>query len=219
MLAAVGVLALSDAGLAQSPAPSLLPLLASGWPAGSFAAQAPKLGPTTARVISDSKVDPAFQSTKIARIALLPFANAIQFNDCSRTLAKHLVVELGQKHPEYKVVAPDELMNFITSSKLDDEFNVFLGDYLNTGTSRQDFLTLIGAKQQIDAVLLGKINTCGNLRGRLVLDVEMSLHRVKDARRVWWGRDSTANLRSTDLQEASQDVADVLARYVGRPAF
>src|ERR1035438_6967268 len=69
--------------------------------------QSRKLGPATASSISEAKLDPAFQTTKLDRIALLPFANTSQYKEPAAIIAKKFVSQLSQLHPEYKFVPPD----------------------------------------------------------------------------------------------------------------
>lgn len=179
------------------------------------------LGPETKRSIREAKLDPAFQSTvPLAQIALLPFANTGQFQECSTVISKNLLEQIGQKHPEYKLIRPDDLMNFAVSNRILDDFNVFLGDYLESGTARQDFLSTLGTKLKVDAVLLGKLIGCGSNRGKsYVIEMEMALYRVKDGRRIWWGKDSTVDQRLLTLPESAQDIADVFARFLGRSGY
>jgi hypothetical protein len=148
--------------------PRFLPLLLA-LAVVPLAAQSRKLGPDVAKAIQEATVDPAFQTTRLDRIALLPLANTAEFREASITVSKNLVEQLAQKHPEYKVVPPDEVINFIANSKLDDGFNVFLGDYLSSGTARRDFLDTLHTKLQVDAVLLGKVLAYGETKtGRSV---------------------------------------------------
>jgi hypothetical protein len=46
-------------------------------------AQSRKLGPETAKSIQEAKLDPAFQTTKLNRIAVLPFANTQQHREAA----------------------------------------------------------------------------------------------------------------------------------------
>jgi hypothetical protein len=190
-------------------------------------AQDRKLGPETAKAIQKALLDPAFQTTKLDRIALLPFANAGQFKEASGTVSKNLVAQMSQFHPEYKVIAPDELMNFVTTSKMDDQFNIFLGDYLSAGTARQDFLQILRDKLQIDAALVGQIVAYGEVKTttskipfpggkKYLVGIEMALYRTGDARRIWYGKDSIDAKKPENLQQAAQIIGEVFARFLGR---
>lgn len=187
------------------------------------AGQTRRLGPDTARSILDARVDPAFQTTKLDRVAVAPIANTIQFRDGARLVSKSLVAQLAQLQPNVKLVPPDELMNFVSSSKMDDAFNVFLGDYLE-GSVRPDFLGALKLKLQVDAVLLGRMTAyagvaidpskCG--RGGRDVGLQMGLYRVSDARRIWYGEDCITALRVDDLQDAAGVIGEVFARFFGR---
>jgi hypothetical protein len=190
-------------------------------------AQSRKLGPDVAKAIQEATVDPAFQTTKLDRIALLPLANTAQFREASVIVSKNLVEQLAQKHPEYKVVPPDEIINFVSKSNLDDGFNVFLGDYLSAGTARRDFLDTLHSKLQIDAVLLGRVVGYGETKNtrsvknpfskkEYLVGLEMSLYRVTDGRRIWSGKDAIAAQRPDDLPEAAKAIGEVFARFLGR---
>ena len=120
-----------------------------------------KLGPDTAKAIQEAKVDPAFATSKKDRVALLPFANASEYREAASVISKTFVSQLSQLHPEYKFVSPTETMNFVSTSGLDDQFNVFLGDYLSSRTARPDFLSILRDKLQIDAVFVGRISEWG----------------------------------------------------------
>jgi hypothetical protein len=192
-----------------------------------------KLGPDTLKSIALAKVDPAFQTTKLDRIALLPFANAAQFKDAASIISKNFVSQLSQLHSDYKFLSPDETINFISTSNLNDEFNVFLGDYLtsNGGVARPDFLANLRTKLQIDAVLVGHVTKYGEIieiRSFLgkptrfkvsVVGVDMSLYRTTDGRRVWYGRDMIAAKNKNSLPDAAQAISEVFARYFGRTPY
>jgi hypothetical protein len=135
---------------------------------------------------------------------------------------------LSQLHPEYKIIPPDELINFVSTSSLDDQFNVFLGDYLSSGTARQDFLETLRNKLQIDAVFVGQISAWGEKKtprmfgGKQIgwttaylVGLEMTLYRTTDGRRLWYGKDSIA-AKKENLQEAAQVIGEVFARFLGR---
>ena len=193
--------------------------------------QSRKLGPATASSISEAKLDPAFQTTKLDRIALLPFANTSQYKEPAAIIAKKFVSQLSQLHPEYKFVPPDETINFISTSALNDEFNVFLGDYLASSTARKDFLDDLRNKLQIDAVLVGHITAWGQMnevgtflgkpvvRRVYVVGVDMSLYRTTDGRRIWYGKDLIAAQNQAKLPEAADVISDVFARFFGRTPY
>jgi hypothetical protein len=189
-----------------------------------------KLGPDTLKSIREAKLDPTFQTTKLDRIALLPIANAAQYKEGASIISKNFVSQLSQLHAEYKFLPPDETMNFISTSGLNDEFNVFLGDYLASGTARKDFLDNLRTKLQIDAVLVGHITRWGEIwevgqflgkpvrRKVNVVGLDMSLYRTTDGRRVWYGRDLIA-ANKNKMPEAAQALSEVFARFFGRTPY
>ncbi len=189
--------------------------------------KARKLGPETVTSIQEAKLDPAFQTSPKNRLILLPFANTSEFAEAASVIAKNLVSQLGQKHPEYTVVSPEDLINFVSNSKLDDQFNVFLGDYLASSVARQDFLTTLHTKLQADGVLVGRIVAYGQVRpsNRLlgttsyIVGMELSWYRVSDGRRIWWGKDTIDARKATNLKTAAEAMAEVFARFVGRSAY
>lgn len=210
------------------PVVAVVLLLSVGF-AAVPSAQRRKLGPETAKSINEAQLDPAFQTTKLDRIAVFPFANTAQFKDAAGILSKNLVAQLSQKQPDYKLVPPDELMNFVNTAKLDDQFNVFLGDYQAAGTAGQNFLETLRSKLQVDAVLVGKIIGYGEITARrgipgfsrkeYVVGLEMGLYRTTDGRKIWSGKDEIAGKRPEDLQQAAQVIAEVFARFLGRVAY
>jgi hypothetical protein len=209
-------------------------MLATLAPLGVFASAqdiaSRKLGPDTAKSIGEAKLDPAFQTTKLDRIALLPIANAAQYKEGASIISKNFVSQLSQLHPEYKFLSPDETMNFISTSGLNDEFNVFLGDYLASTTARKDFLDSLRTKMQVDAVLVGhitrwgEINEVGTFLGKPivrkvnVVGMDMSLYRTADGRRIWYGRDVIA-ANKNKMAEGAQALSEVFARFFGRTPY
>lgn len=111
--------------------------------------------------IQKARVDPAFSTTHIEVIGLLPFSNAIEYED-SYVLYRNLIGKFNNKHPEYTIISPEETMSKISSAGLSDDFNVFLGDYTNTGVANPDFLMKIKKILNVDAVLFGKILAMGS---------------------------------------------------------
>jgi len=191
-------------------------------------AQSRKLGPETAKSIQQAKLDPAFQTTKLNRIAVLPFANTQQHREAAAIISRNLVSQLSQLHPEYQFIPPDEMINFISKSQLDDPYNIFLGDYLSSGTARQDFLRILREQLQIDAVFVGQITAWGAetqqkrflgapIKTKVhVVGLEMSLYRTTDGRRIWYGKDLIAAQNADKLQQAAETIGEVFARFFGR---
>jgi hypothetical protein len=195
------------------------------------AQQSRKLGPDTAKSIQEATLDPTFQTTHIDRIALVPLGSNVDAKDAVIIVAKNLVSQLSQIHPEYKVISPEELMNFVTTSKLDDQFNMFFGDYSSSHTVRQDFMTTLQGKLKIDAVFIGTITAYGEAKptggisrfipGKKdnVVSLEMGLYRTSDGRKIWSGKDSIAAQQANDLPHAAEAIGEVFARFVGRRAY
>lgn len=195
------------------------------------AQQSRRLGPDTAKSIQEATLDPTFQTTRIERIALVPLASDGDAKDAATIVAKNIVAQLSQIHPEYKVIPPDELMNFVTTSKLDDEFNMFFGDYSSSRTVRQDFVNILRDKLQVDAVFIGTITAYGQTKSTggvrkfipgkkdSVVGLEMGLYRTSDGRRIWFGKDSIAAKQADDLPRAAEAIGEVFARFVGRRAY
>ncbi len=211
----------------------LVPITLAGVVASAQTDKARKLGPATANSIQVATLDPAFQTSKLDRVAVLPFANTARFQDAASIISKNLVSQLSQAHAEYKFVAPDEMMNFISTSGLNDDFNVFLGDYLASGTAKAAFLEGLRSKLKIDAVLVGQINAWGDTNvpvkklanGKVIthkmrlVGVEMSLYRTTDGRRIWYGKDLIAPPNQARLQEATEVISNVFARFFGRVPY
>lgn len=197
----------------------------------SIDAQSRRLGPDTAKSIQEATLDPTFQTTPIERIALVPLATSGDAKDAGMIVAKNIVSQLAQIHPEYKVIPPDELMNFVTVSKLEDQFNMFFGDYESSNTVRQDFIKLLREKLKVDAVFIGTITAYGEQkptegisrfiprRKESVVSLEMGLYRTSDGRRIWSGKDSIAAQKADDLPHAAEAIGEVFARFVGRRAY
>ncbi len=211
---------------------TILALLASlGGLASAQGLAARKLGPDTLKSIGEAKLDPAFQTTKLDRVALLPFANAGQYKDASSIISKNFVSQLSQMHPEYKFVSPEEMMNFISNAGMNDEFNVFLGDYLGSNVADKSFLDSLRDKVHADAVLVGHVTKWGEetvsvlFLGRpmprklTVVGLDMSLYRTTDGRCVWYGKDLIAAPNKTKLQDAAEAISEVFARYFGRVPY
>ncbi len=53
-----------------------------------------KIGPETAKSIQEAKLDPAFQTTKLERVALLPIANTSQHKEAAGIISKNTSVRL-----------------------------------------------------------------------------------------------------------------------------
>ena len=66
-------------------------------------------------VIQKAKVDPAFFSTRIRTLGILPFSNATKFDD-AYILYNSLTSNFKQKHSKYKIISPKNLMEKISSA-------------------------------------------------------------------------------------------------------
>jgi hypothetical protein len=195
-------------------------------------AQGRKLGPETAKTIQSAALDPTFQTTKLDRVALLPFVNAAKFKEAASIISKNFVSQLSQLHPEFKFITPEEMMNSITSSGLDDQYNIFLGDYTTSGTVSREFLAALRDKRQIDAILVGSITYWGEgqeqiksllggiqYRKAWMAGMAMKLYRTTDGRRIWLGEDLLIVRKQDQLPEAAQALSEIFARFFGRAAY
>jgi hypothetical protein len=202
----------------------------AGVGASAGAQKGRKLGPDTAKAIQEATLDPTFQTTPLVRIALVPLVGPDEAKDAKDIVARNLVAQLSQIHPEYTITTPVELMEFIVRSKLDDHFNMFLGDFLSAGTVRPDFIATLKNQLQIDAVCIGTMTAYGQTKasggfgGLLgkkdnVISLEMALYRSSDGRRIWSGKDSIIAPNEKDLPRAAEAIGEVFARFVGRRAY
>lgn len=184
--------------------------------------------------IQKARLDPAFSTTNIKLIGLLPFSNAIEYED-SYVLYRNLISKFNSKHPEYTIISPEEIMSKISSAGLSDDFNVFLGDYTNTGVANPDFLIKIKKILNVDAVLFGNIIAMGthsyNARRKSFLTgkyyivtitenrvgINLSCFRGKDGRLIWQGEHITSG--KEDLSALADTLAMVFANYFGRRSY
>jgi len=184
--------------------------------------------------IQNAKVDPAFSTTHMEVIGLLPFSNAVQYED-SYVLYRNLVGKFNSKHPQYKIISPEETLGKISSAGLSDNFNVFLGDYTNTGVANPDFLIKIKDVLNVDAVLFGEILAMGsytytrtrrNIFSRKLYTIQETENRVgirlscfrgKDGRLIWEGRHIASGKQ--DLNVLADALATIFANYFGRRSY
>jgi len=184
------------------------------------------LGPDVASSIAEARVDPAFQTTTLKSIAVMPFANRMDYGEAADIITKRLVQKLIEwRGNDYKFLAPEELVNFFLKEKLEDPFNVFLGDYLDNNSARTDFLTTMRTRLGVDGVLLGKVIEYGSSSGgglfssrQYLVGIELGLYRVSDGRRIWLGKDTIVARRAEALPEAAEKIGEVFARFLGRRA-
>jgi hypothetical protein len=175
-------------------------------------------------------VDPAFSSTSIKLIGLLPFTNAPKYDDRD-VIYRNLIDKFISKHPQYKMVSPDEIISRMSSAGLSDDFNVFLGDYLDKGVANRDFLTKIRRVLNVDVVLVGEILALGTYNVRetrqnflskrpYVVDIRVNrvgLHltcfRGKDGRKIWDGKHMLAGRQN--LTALADGIAVIFANHFG----
>jgi len=184
--------------------------------------------------IQQARVDPAFSTTEMKIIGLLPFSNARQYDD-AYVLYDNLIDKFSSKHPQYKVVPPDEVLAKFSSAKLTDDFNVFLGDYTNTGVANPDFLRKIKGILDVDAVLFGDIlamgpysyreKHVGPVTGRIWYEdvtvnrvgIRLACFRGKDGRNIWEGKHILSE--KADLSSLANKLAVIFANYFGSRAY
>jgi len=184
--------------------------------------------------IQEAKAELIFSSTKNMRtIGLLPFSNAIEYDDSNtHALYVNLIDKFRSKHPEYSIISPQEINSKIVSNRLSDEFNIFLGDYINTGVAGRHFIKTLKKILNLDAILLGKIQAMGpysykqrhygSISKRVwytteyvnTLGISLSCYRVKDGRKMWEGKHILRE--KAGLPELSTKLATIFATYFGR---
>jgi hypothetical protein len=182
--------------------------------------------------IQEARVDPAFASTEMRVIAFFPFSNAIQYDSADiYVLYNNLIDKFRTKHPQYSFIPPEDVMTKISSSGLSDAFNIFLGDYTNTGVANPDFLIKIKRALNLDAILFGKIEAFGphryqerhysRISGKVWYDtvsvnqlcIRLACFRGKDGRNIWEGKHL---LRAdADLATLAKSIAEIFANYFG----
>ncbi len=184
--------------------------------------------------IQKAKVELIFSSTKNMRtIGLLPFSNAIEYDDSNtHTLYANLIDKFRSKHPEYSIISPQEINSKIVSNRLSDKFNIFLGDYINTGVVGKRFIRTLKKILNLDAILLGKIKYMGSysykqrhygyISKRVSYTTEyvnklgicLACYRGKDGRKMWEGEHILRE--KAGLPELSAKLATIFATYFGR---
>jgi len=183
--------------------------------------------------IQEAKVDPAFATTQMKVIAFFPFSNAIQYDEGDvYTIYSNLIDKFRTKHSRYEFVLPETVMAKISSSGLSDAFNVFLGDYTNTGVANPDFLDKIKKVLNFDAILFGRIDALGTIerteetRSRItgkilyntvrynMLGIRLVCYRGKDGRNIWEGR-HVLRERGAKLPDLAMTIAEIFANYFG----
>ncbi|MFW6130665.1 MAG: hypothetical protein ACOC56_05710 [Atribacterota bacterium] len=184
--------------------------------------------------IEYAKVDPAFHSTHIEVIALLPFSNARKYDD-AYVIYDNLISKFGGIHSQYKIISPNEVMNKISSLGISDAFNVFLGDYMNTGVANKDFIIRVKNMLDVDAILFGEILSLGSytykvrkknyLTRKYYIDTEkrnrvglrLGCWRGKDGRKIWEGRHTTKG--NSSLNKLASVLSTIFAKHFGKRTY
>lgn len=185
-----------------------------------------------------AKVDPTFSSTHIETIAILPFSNGVEFEEAAWVIYENLIASFRVKYPGFKMTPPDEMMRLISSNNLSDDFNVFLGDYNNTGVANPDFLIKIREVLEIDAVFFGKIIAYGtymeekkSFLGSLVglakifkstnrLGIRLNTYRGKDGRLIWEGTHIVQGpSKEMGLSDLAGALCEIIVNYFGRRSY
>ncbi|MCP2520875.1 hypothetical protein NLC82_04315 [Candidatus Aminicenantes bacterium AC-335-A11] len=188
--------------------------------------------------IQKAWVDPAFSTTKIRIIALLPFSNAVQFDEnISWTLYNKLLEKFREKHPEYSIISPQDVKAKIDSAGLSDDFNVFLGDYLNTGVANKSFLMKLKRILKVDVVLFGEITAAGSYKRKVwkeyflrkggywdfvtenKLGIKLACYRGKDGRKIWLGQHTIIGNEKQVLTELADTLCTIFAVHFGRRSY
>jgi hypothetical protein len=191
-----------------------------------------KLGPNDRDVILDARLDPSFSSTSLTRVALLPFANELDYQEGSMLLAENFIAEMRQSHPEVAVIAPEDTRQLISEQKLADDYRVFAGTYVNTGVATVPFLQSLGRVGRLDAILMGQVLRYGVLtdryqlgtkfgiitwsKNKAVAGMELRLLRVRDGRELWWGAHAVEGQKDENVRDLSKAVGHVFAAFFGR---
>jgi len=196
----------------------------------------PKLLPGKEPILF-AKVDPAFSTTHIETIALLPLSNGVEFEEAAWVIYENLIAKFRNKYPTYNIIPPDEIMKKISASNLSDDFNVFLGDYNNTGVANPDFLIKCRKILNVDAVFFGKIIAYGSyleekksFLGSLLglgkmfstknrLGIRLSVFRGKDGRLIWEGTHIVKGTSKMGLSDLAEALSEVIANYFGKRSY
>lgn len=196
----------------------------------------PKLLPGKEPILF-SKVDPAFSTTHIETIALLPLSNGVEFEEAAWVIYENLIAKFRSKYPHYKIIPPDEIMRQISVGNLSDDFNVFLGDYNNTGVANPDFLIKCRNVLNVDAVFFGKIIAYGSyieeqksflgslfgigkmFRTKNRLGIKLSTFRGKDGRLIWDGTHIVKGTSKMGLSDLADALCEVIANYFGKRSY
>ncbi len=184
-----------------------------------------------------AKVDPAFSSTQIESIAILPLSNGVEFEEAAWVIYENLIGSFRAKYPDFKMTPPDEMMMLISSNNLSDDFNIFLGDYNNTGVANPDFLIKVREVLEIDAVLFGKIIAYGTYMeekksflslaglGKIFkstnrLGIRLTTFRGIDGRWIWEGQHIVSgSSKKMGLSDLAGALCEVIVNYFGRRSY
>lgn len=184
--------------------------------------------PKNRDVILDARLDPAFSSTPIKKLALLPFGNELDYQEGAMMLAENLLGSMRQKHPDISIISPQDTLQLIKDQNLFNDYKRFLGTYINTGVITIPFLESFGRTGQFDGILMGKIIAYGVLKEtkqfagfswgkeKAVVAMEIMLLRTKDGREMWWGTHGVEGQKNENVKDLARIVGDVLAIYFGR---
>ncbi len=201
----------------------------------SVEAQNRKLGPKDREVILDSRVDASYASTPMSTVVFLPFSNELDYSEGADVLAQTFIGAMLQKHPEIKILAPEDSRNLIKAIGLTNEYRAFNGNYANTGVYTTVFLQALGKAGKVDAVLLGHVLTYGAQRqtramifgnmaitwnkDRAVAGMELALVRVTDGRELWRGAHAIEGAKNENVLDVSKVVGTVFASFFGRRPY
>jgi hypothetical protein len=185
-------------------------------------------GPKNRDVILDARLDPAFSSTPIGKLALLPFGNELDYPEGAMMLAENFLGAMRQKHSDMVVASPQETLQLIRDLNLFDDYKRFLGTYINTGVITIPFLEAFGRTGKFDGIMMGKVVAYGTSKEirqiggfswgkeKAVVAMEIMLLRTRDGREMWWGTHGVEGAKNENVKDLAKIVGEVLAIYFGR---
>lgn len=199
---------------------------------GNLLAQKRRLGPADRTRILDARLDPAFATAGLKRLALLPFSNELDYPEGAMVLSENFVGQMLQKHPDVAVVGPLDVAQLLKQHALTDEYRTFIGNYLNTDVATTVFLQQFGRAAKIDGIVIGRvvaysvlteskdINTLLGVvtltRNKAVVGMQLRVFRTTDGRQLWSGLHAVEGQKDQNVVDLAKIVGDVFAQYYGR---
>lgn len=200
--------------------------------APALLAQKRRLGPADRTRILDARLDPAFATAGLKRLALLPFSNELDYPEGAMVLGENFLGQMRQKHEEVETIAPAAVMQILRQANLADSYRAFIGNYLNTEVATTAFLQQFGRAANVDGVVIGRViaysvlTTSKDLntqlgtvtlpRNRAVVGMRLLVFRASDGRQLWSGLHAVEGQKDQNVVELAKIVGDVFAQYYGR---